>query len=50
MSSSSRAENKENTDQEEDKANGRDDEKIMSENTTKGEKQKQTEQPEKSYG
>ena len=50
MSSSSRAENKEKTDQEEDKANGRDDEKSMLERTTKEEKQKQTEQPEKSYG
>ena len=38
-----RAENKEKTDQEEDKANGRDDEKSMSKRTTKEEKQKQTE-------
>ena len=45
-----RAENKEKTDQEEDKANGRDDEKSMSKRTTKEEKQKQTEQPEKSCG
>ena len=50
MSSSSRVENKEKTNQEEDKANGREDEKSMSERTTKEEKQKQTEQLEKSYG
>ena len=50
VSSSNRVENKENTDQEEDKANGREDEKSTSERTTKEEKQKQTEQPEKSRG
>ena len=50
VSSSSRAENKEKTDQEEDKANGREDEKSMSKRTTKEENQKQTEQLEKSCG
>ena len=50
VSSNNRVENKEKTDQEEDKAIGRDDEKIMSERTTKEEKKKQTEQPEKSCG
>ena len=50
MSSSSRAENKEKTDQEEVKAIGREDEKSMLERTTKEEKHKQTEQPEKSCG
>ena len=43
VSSSSTAENEEKTDQEEDKANGREDEKSMSERTTKEEKHKQTE-------
>ena len=37
VTSSSRAENKEKTEQEEDKANGREDEKSMSERTTKEE-------------
>ena len=49
-SSNKRTENKEKTDKEEDKANGREDEKSMSERTTKEEKQKQTEQPKKSCG
>ena len=48
--SNNRAENKEKTDQEEDKANGREDEKSMSERTTKEQKQKQIEQPKKSCG
>ena len=50
VSSSSRLEEKEKTDQKEDKATGREDEKSMSERTTKAEKQKQTEQPENSCG
>ena len=50
VSNNSRAENKEKTDQEEDKANGREDEKSMSRRTTKEEKQKQIEQPKKSCG
>ena len=50
VSSSSRAKNKEKTDQEEDKVNGGEDEKSMSERTTKEEKHKQIEQPEKSCG
>ena len=50
VSSSSRAENKEKTDQEEDKVNGGEDEKSMSERTIKEEKHKQIEQPEKSCG
>ena len=46
-SSSSRKENKEKIDEEE-KENGREEEKNMSEKTTDAEKQKLTEQPEKS--